>query len=229
MKHGRSAALALAVGVLVVARASASARCPVGSGVTVNQSGDAAKFKHLRPMQGMNCPSAQYVMNKWLRRSFQRSTRVACLSPSTTATSPGTAASGATFSGNATSTTRAPRSPHGQHHQSYVGRVVRRSRELGGRLPALVAAASPRWDTWFVTPEQARATHRGDVVKNVDGELDFGRIGCGERKERAIRLPSKARRVRVAEPTAGTTIGEHELGGAVVNAEDFVVPRRPLG
>ena len=74
MKHRRSAVLAIAIGALVVLPATASARCPVGgSGVTVNQAGDAAKFKRLRPMQGMNCPSAQYVMNKWLRRAFRRS------------------------------------------------------------------------------------------------------------------------------------------------------------
>ena len=73
MKHRRSAVLAIAIGALVVVPASASARCPVGgSGVTVNRSGDAAKFKRLLPMQGMNCPSAQYVMNKWLRRAFRR-------------------------------------------------------------------------------------------------------------------------------------------------------------
>jgi hypothetical protein len=39
----------------------------------VNQVGDAAKFERLTPMQGMNCASARYVMNKWLRRAFARS------------------------------------------------------------------------------------------------------------------------------------------------------------
>lgn len=53
---------------------AAEARCPVGdSGITVNRAGDVAKFKRLTPMQGMNCPSAQYVLNKWLRRAFRRS------------------------------------------------------------------------------------------------------------------------------------------------------------
>jgi hypothetical protein len=53
---------------------AAEARCPVGgSGITVNRVGDVAKFKRLTPMQGMNCPSAQYVMNRWLRRAFARS------------------------------------------------------------------------------------------------------------------------------------------------------------
>jgi hypothetical protein len=51
-----------------------SSSCPVGgSGITVNRAGDVAKFKRLTPMRGMNCPSAQYVMNKWLRRAFRRS------------------------------------------------------------------------------------------------------------------------------------------------------------
>jgi hypothetical protein len=62
---------------LVVAAAlplAAEARCPVGdSGITVNRGGDVAKFKRLTPMQGMNCPSAQYVLNRWLRRAFLRS------------------------------------------------------------------------------------------------------------------------------------------------------------
>ena len=65
------------VAALAVAAAlpsAAEARCPVGdSGITVNRVGDVAKFKRLAPMQGMNCPSAQYVLNKWLRRAFRRS------------------------------------------------------------------------------------------------------------------------------------------------------------
>jgi hypothetical protein len=53
---------------------AAEARCPVGdSGITVNRVGDVAKFKRLTPMHGMNCPSAQYVLNRWLRRAFARS------------------------------------------------------------------------------------------------------------------------------------------------------------
>ena len=49
----------------------ASATCAVGgSGVSYNRSGEAAVFKRLRPMRGMNCPSARYVMNKWLRPAF---------------------------------------------------------------------------------------------------------------------------------------------------------------
>ena len=66
-------ALALVAALPSAAEANA-ARCPVGgSGLTENRAGDVAKFKRLTPMKGMNCPSAQYVMNKWLRRAFRRS------------------------------------------------------------------------------------------------------------------------------------------------------------
>jgi hypothetical protein len=72
------AGLAVAVALPSVTAASAreaySSSCPVGgSGITVNRAGDVAKFKRLTPMRGMNCPSAQYVLNKWLRRAFRRS------------------------------------------------------------------------------------------------------------------------------------------------------------
>jgi len=54
----------------------AQAYCPLGDdGVSYNRAGQGAKFKRLNPMQGMNCASARYVMNKWLRRSFERSYR----------------------------------------------------------------------------------------------------------------------------------------------------------
>jgi len=70
---GVLAALAVPAALLFSAEARAS-HCPVGgSGITVNRSGYVAKFKNLTPMQGMNCASAQYVMNKWLRRAFRRS------------------------------------------------------------------------------------------------------------------------------------------------------------
>ena len=61
---------------LFVVAPSAHAYCPLGDdGITVNRSGQAAKFKRLNPLQGMNCPSARYVMNKWLRRKYRRSYR----------------------------------------------------------------------------------------------------------------------------------------------------------
>ncbi|MDX8152103.1 hypothetical protein SK069_10900 [Patulibacter brassicae] len=56
------------------APANASAACSIGgSGVTYNRNGVAAVFKNLQPLRGMNCPSARYVMNKWLRRAYARS------------------------------------------------------------------------------------------------------------------------------------------------------------
>ena len=49
-------------------------RCSIGdSGVTFNRAGVGAQFENLRAMRGMNCPSARYVLNKWLRREFRRS------------------------------------------------------------------------------------------------------------------------------------------------------------
>ncbi len=54
--------------------AQASSPCSIGdSGITTNQLGEPAVFKRLVPLRGMNCPSARYVMNKWLRRAYQRS------------------------------------------------------------------------------------------------------------------------------------------------------------
>jgi hypothetical protein len=57
----------------LAAPSSAYAHCSIGdSGVTYNRGGVPAKFKKLSPMYGMNCASAQYVMNKWLRRAYAR-------------------------------------------------------------------------------------------------------------------------------------------------------------
>lgn len=58
----------------LAAPGSAQAACSVGgSGVTYNRNGQPAVFKSLRPIQGMNCASARYVMNRWLRRAYARS------------------------------------------------------------------------------------------------------------------------------------------------------------
>ena len=62
------------LGLLATPTAAQAAYCPIGgSGVTYNQAGEAAKFSSLRPLSGMNCPSARYVMNRWLRATFARS------------------------------------------------------------------------------------------------------------------------------------------------------------
>ncbi len=56
--------------------ASAAARCAIGdSGISYNRSGDRAVFRNLRAMRGMNCESARYVLNRWLRRTFEQSSR----------------------------------------------------------------------------------------------------------------------------------------------------------
>lgn len=70
----RAAAILLSIAtLLLVGPAAAHAACPVGgSGVTYNAVGEAARFKSLRPAQGMNCASARYVMNRWLRRAWTR-------------------------------------------------------------------------------------------------------------------------------------------------------------
>jgi hypothetical protein len=53
--------------------AQGASSCSMGaSGTSYNQIGEAAVFKNLTAMQGMNCASARYVMNKWLRRAYQQ-------------------------------------------------------------------------------------------------------------------------------------------------------------
>jgi hypothetical protein len=61
---------------LVASPGAAQAACSTGdSGVTYHAAGVPAVFKSLRPQRGMNCASAKYVMNRWLRRSWARSSR----------------------------------------------------------------------------------------------------------------------------------------------------------
>lgn len=71
----RSVATLVATVVLLVLAAPGSAKAARsigGSGVTYNRSGEPAVFRSLRPIQGMNCASARYVMNNWLRRAYAR-------------------------------------------------------------------------------------------------------------------------------------------------------------
>lgn len=52
---------------------AASGLCSIGgSGVTYNRRGQAAVFKNLRALGKMNCASARYVMNGFLRASYRR-------------------------------------------------------------------------------------------------------------------------------------------------------------
>jgi hypothetical protein len=71
------AALVVVVVLVFVAATAPVAearRCRVGnSGITVNRAGDVARFSQLRALRGMNCASARYVLNRWVRRSFRRS------------------------------------------------------------------------------------------------------------------------------------------------------------
>ena len=63
----------LAMLALTAAVAPAEAQAACGGGVTYNRAGEGAWFGNVRPMNGMNCASARYVVNKWLRRSYARS------------------------------------------------------------------------------------------------------------------------------------------------------------
>ena len=67
-------AAVMASGALLLAAEPAHAiPCSIGdSGITYNRGGIPAKFENLRARQGMNCPSARYVLNRWLRRAYAR-------------------------------------------------------------------------------------------------------------------------------------------------------------
>ena len=70
--------VAMVTALLVPASAGASAGgasyCSLGdNGITYNRLGEPAQFKSLSPFRGMNCASARYVLNKWLRRDYARS------------------------------------------------------------------------------------------------------------------------------------------------------------
>jgi hypothetical protein len=43
-----------------------------GGGWSYNRLGEAANFTNVRPVRGMNCASARYVVDKWLRRAYER-------------------------------------------------------------------------------------------------------------------------------------------------------------
>lgn len=61
---------------LAAATPSSAHHCGVGnSGVTYGPGGP-AKFKRLHAMKGMNCPSARYVLNKWIRRQYRNTGQV---------------------------------------------------------------------------------------------------------------------------------------------------------
>jgi hypothetical protein len=75
---GASATLVLALAHSVspaqAAPARAASLCSIGdAGISYNQLGEAAQFKRLRALQGMNCSSARYVLNDWLRRTYEES------------------------------------------------------------------------------------------------------------------------------------------------------------
>ena len=80
LRNGITSIVAVLVMVAAIGPAAAASaahaavRCSIGdNGITYNQLGTPAKFKRLRAQQGMNCASARYVLNNWLRRSYQQS------------------------------------------------------------------------------------------------------------------------------------------------------------
>ena len=67
--------LALVAVLSLGAPSTAAARsCSIGTSQdTINTAGETARFWSLHARQGMNCPSARYVLNQWLRPAFRRS------------------------------------------------------------------------------------------------------------------------------------------------------------
>jgi hypothetical protein len=62
------------LGTMVAPGAARARSCAIGnSGVTYNQLGERAVFESLHVIRRMNCSSARYVLNKWLRRHYARS------------------------------------------------------------------------------------------------------------------------------------------------------------
>ena len=61
----------LALAVLAPPTATA-ASCSVGdSGYSYNLDGEEARFRSLEARDGMNCASARYVLNDWLRAEYE--------------------------------------------------------------------------------------------------------------------------------------------------------------
>jgi opacity protein-like surface antigen len=64
---------AVAALLLLVPGSAQAATCSIGnSGVTYNLDGEPARFANLSAQRGMNCASARYVLNKWLRKAYSR-------------------------------------------------------------------------------------------------------------------------------------------------------------
>ena len=56
-----------------VTATAAAARCSIGDdGISYNRAGVEARFRSLQARRGMTCSSARYVLNRWLRRAYER-------------------------------------------------------------------------------------------------------------------------------------------------------------
>src|SRR4051812_3564748 len=82
MRITRTIALAAVAGALCTPATAgatgptgvAASRCSIGdTGISYNLAGDGAQFSALKARRGMNCSSARYVLNNWLRRKFENS------------------------------------------------------------------------------------------------------------------------------------------------------------
>lgn len=54
------------------ASAEASSGNNCGGWTATNRNGDLGWVHDVKPMRGMNCASSRYVVNKWLKRGYQR-------------------------------------------------------------------------------------------------------------------------------------------------------------
>jgi hypothetical protein len=62
----------LFVTVLLVPSTAQASRCSIGdNGISYNLDDEPARFANLSTQRGMNCSSARYVLNKWLRKAYE--------------------------------------------------------------------------------------------------------------------------------------------------------------
>jgi hypothetical protein len=71
--RGPLVAVVVTLALAAMAPTASAASCSVGdSGITSNRDGERARFRDLQAMNGMNCRSARYVLNRWLRPAYAR-------------------------------------------------------------------------------------------------------------------------------------------------------------
>ena len=65
-----------ALAMIATPSQASAASCSLGGSSVTYSYGQAAVFKNLTTYRNMNCASARYVLNKWLRPSYQRTGRL---------------------------------------------------------------------------------------------------------------------------------------------------------